>query len=78
MPPLLAVPASAVVYGPEEQPYVFIQEGAAYVQRRVRLGLTQDGWVEVLSGLELGQFVVTQGAYELFYRQFTRQFQAED
>lgn len=77
-PPALAMPASGVVYGPDEQSYVFVQEGAAYVQRSVRLGPPQDGWVEVLSGLEQGQSVVTQGAYELFYRQFSQQFKAED
>jgi membrane fusion protein (multidrug efflux system) len=77
-PPTLAMPASAVVYDPDEQPHVFVQEGASYVQRDVRLGRTTDGWVEVLSGLEQGQSVVTQGAYELFYRQFSQQFKVED
>jgi RND family efflux transporter MFP subunit len=77
-PPTLAMPASAVVYGPDEQPHVFVREGASYVQHDVRLGRTMDGWVEVLSGLEPRQSVVTQGAYELFYRQFSQQFQVED
>jgi RND family efflux transporter MFP subunit len=74
----LAVPASAVVYDAQERPYVFIEEKGAYQQRGVTLGLTQDGWVQVPSGIEQGDSVVTQGAYELYYRQFTRQFKVED
>ncbi len=74
----VAVPASAVVYGPDEQAYVFVQEAGKYAQRSVRLGISQDGWVEVLSGVEPGETVVTQGAYELFYREFRKQFKVED
>lgn len=74
----LAVPSSAVVYSADEQPSVFVHDGTAYAQRNVRLGSSQDGWVEVLSGLEPGQSVVTEGAYELFYRQFTQQYKPED
>jgi RND family efflux transporter MFP subunit len=74
----LAVPASAVVYDSQERPYVFIEKNGTYQQRGVTLGLTQEGWVQVLSGLEQGVTVVTQGAYELYYRQFTRQFKVED
>lgn len=77
-PSALAVPSSAIVYGEGEQPYVFIAEEGTYRQREVHLGLTQDGWVEVLSGLEPGQSVVSQGAYELFYRRFSQQFKVED
>jgi RND family efflux transporter MFP subunit len=74
----LAVPASAIVYDPEERPYLFVQKEGAYEPRRVQLGLGQNGWVGVLSGLEATQSVVTQGAYELFYRQFNQQFKVED
>jgi multidrug efflux system membrane fusion protein len=74
----LAVPESAIVYDVQEQPYVFVQQDGTYERHSVRLGLTQEGWVEVLSGLERGQSVVTQGGYELFYREFNRQFKVED
>ncbi len=74
----LAVPRSAIVYGSQEQPYAFVQEQGRYERRSVRLGLTQDGWVEVLSGLEKGQAVVTEGAYELLHREFSSQFRVED
>ena len=74
----LTVPQSAIVYDANEQAHVFVEKDGAYESRPVRLGLTQDGWVEVLSGLQAGQPVVTQGAYELFYRQFNEQFKVED
>ena len=77
-PETLAVPESAVVYDPEERSYIFVQKDSTYEPRSVKLGLVQDGWVEVLSGLEQNQSVVTQGAYELFYRQFSEQFKVQD
>ena len=77
-PETLAVPESAIVYDAEERPYLFVQKDGVYEPHSVRLGLIQDGWVEVLSGLEQNQSVVTQGAYELFYRRFNEQFKVED
>jgi multidrug efflux pump subunit AcrA (membrane-fusion protein) len=77
-PKALAVPESAIVYDAEEHPYLFVLKDAGYEPHNVRLGLIQDGWVEVVSGLEQNQSVVTQGAYELFYRQFNEQFKVQD
>jgi RND family efflux transporter MFP subunit len=77
-PEILAVPESAIVYDAQERSYLFIQKERVYEPRPVRLGLIQDGWVEVLSGLEPGQSVVTKGAYELFHRRFNKQFKVQD
>jgi membrane fusion protein (multidrug efflux system) len=77
-PLALAVPDSAIVYDARERPSVFVRRDGTYERRSVQLGLTQDGWAEVLSGLKEGESVVTQGAYELFYREFTQQFKAGD
>ena len=77
-PGILAVPASAVVYDAKERPYVFVRKGSDFEARQVRLGMSQDGWVAVLSGLEKDQWVVTRGAYELFYRKFYKQFKVQD
>jgi RND family efflux transporter MFP subunit len=77
-PETLAVPESAIVYDEEERPYLFVEKNGAYEPHRVRLGLIQDGWAEVLSGLEQDEVVVTQGAYELFYRRFNEQFKVQD
>jgi RND family efflux transporter MFP subunit len=77
-PDVLAVPESAIVYDSQDHPYLFISENGAYQRRSVELGLAQDGWVQVLSGLDQSQPVVTRGAYELFYRRFNEQFKPED
>jgi RND family efflux transporter MFP subunit len=74
----LAVPESALVYGPEEHPYVFIFEKGSCLKRSVRPGLIQHGWVEILSGVEKDQTVVAEGGYELLYRDFNRKFKVED
>jgi len=77
-PGILAVPASAIVYDTKERPYLFVRRGSDYEVRQVRLGMIQDGWVEVLSGLKKEQLVVTRGAYQLFYRRFYKQFKVQD
>jgi len=77
-PDALAVPESAIVYDSQEHPYLFVSKDSDYVPLSIQVGLEQDGWVEVLSGLEQGQLVVTQGAYELFYRKFNKQFKVQD
>jgi RND family efflux transporter MFP subunit len=77
-PEALTVPESAIVYDSDEHPYLFIHKDGTYELHSVQLGMVQDGWVEVLSGLEQNQSVVTQGAYELFYRQFNEQFKVQD
>ncbi len=74
----LTVPQSAIVYDSKERPYLIIEKDGTYKPHRVRLGLRQGGWVETLSGLKQDQAVVTKGAYELFYREFTRQFKVQD
>jgi RND family efflux transporter MFP subunit len=77
-PDTLAVPESAIVYDSQEHPYLFVRQDSSYEPISIQVGLEQDGWVEVLSGLKQDQFVVTQGAYELFYRQFNEQFKVQD
>lgn len=74
----LAVPQRAIVYDSTERPYVFVRQAGDYKARPVKLGLIQDGWVEVIEGLEPDQPVVTRGAFELFHRQFNQQFTVPD
>ncbi|VAW40861.1 hypothetical protein MNBD_DELTA03-1840 [hydrothermal vent metagenome] len=74
----LTVPRSAVVYGVRDRPYLIIKKGGTYKPHRVRLGLRQRGRVEILSGLHQNQTIVTKGSYELFYKEFTRQFKVQD
>lgn len=74
----LAVPESAIVYDKQEHPYLFVRHGDTYKSHKVKLGLVQDGWAEVLSGVGKDQQVVTQGAFELYYRQFNKEFKVRD
>ncbi len=58
-----AVPDSAVV-DDGGRPVVFVQTtGESFARRPVRLGVREAGYVHVLEGLELGERVVTLGAY---------------
>jgi len=77
-PDTLAVPESAIVYDSQEHAYLFLSKDGAYEPLSIQVGQEQDGWVEVPSGLEKDQLVVTQGAYELFYRKFNEQFKVQD
>jgi len=74
----LAIPESAIVYDDQEQPFVFVGKDNDYVRRGIQTGLEQDGWVEVISGLQPDQLVVVRGAYELFSRKFNEQFKVQD
>lgn len=74
----LAVPESAIVYDEEQRPLLFVTKNGSYQPQRVELGLQQDGWVEIVKGVESQQAVVTLGAYELFYNRFTEQFKVPD
>ena len=60
-PAVLTVPRSAVIQtGPEAVVYID-QEGGAYAQTPVKIGHRGDSLVEILSGLNAGDKVVTNG-----------------
>jgi Cu(I)/Ag(I) efflux system membrane fusion protein len=60
-PAVLTVPRSAVIQtGPEAVVYVD-QEGGAYAQAPVKIGRRGDSLVEIISGLNAGDKVVTNG-----------------
>jgi RND family efflux transporter MFP subunit len=62
---VLAVPQSAVV-DDNGQPVVYVQRsGEAFERRPVALGVRDDGWVEVRSGVAAGERVVSRGAYQV-------------
>jgi membrane fusion protein, heavy metal efflux system len=65
LPNVLAIPASALV---EEQGvfYVYVQtEGESFQKREVKLGANDGQHVQVLSGVNEGERVVTKGAYQI-------------
>lgn len=75
---VLAVPESAIVYDQNETPYVFFKGAGGYKRQQVKTGLVSDGWVEIVSGVNEGDSVVVQGAYELFYRDFSKLYKVAD
>jgi RND family efflux transporter MFP subunit len=77
-PDALAVPRSAVVYDLDERPWVFVDTGQGYERKVVTLGVIRAETVEVLSGIDGTEPVVTQGAYELYYRDFDRSYRPKD
>lgn len=60
----LGVPSAAILNRGGKSVVFVAQDGRA-VQREVQAGLQNDGWTEVLSGLEAGESVVTEGQSQL-------------
>lgn len=61
---LLACPKSAV-QEMDGKPVVFVRKGEGYEERHLKLGVDSEKYYEVLSGLESGEEVVTQGSLML-------------
>lgn len=74
----VTVPAPAVVRDADDHPSVYVGRSAPYVRRPVTAGVEGDGWIEITSGLESGEPVVTEGAYELHWAEFAEKFKMED
>ena len=74
----LAVPPSSIVRDERERAYIFVKDSSGYHKRPVKTGIFSGGWVEVLSGIREKDEVVTQGAYELFYRNFNKIYKVAD
>lgn len=48
------------------RPYVFVQRsGESFFKRRVEVGVTDGEWVEIRSGVEPGERVVTEGGFDV-------------
>ncbi len=62
--PVLMVPEAAVLDDQGEK-FVFVRQGDVFQPKKLVLGPKQDGFFEVLSGLNEGEEVVTQGSYTL-------------
>ncbi len=60
----LAVPSASVLVRAGKSAVFVAQEGQA-AAREVQTGLQNDGWTEILSGLDAGETVVTEGQTQL-------------
>jgi membrane fusion protein, heavy metal efflux system len=62
----LAVPADGVVREGDGTMSVWVTtDSRRFSKRTVSIGLRQDGWVQILDGLQPGETVVTEGAVYL-------------
>jgi RND family efflux transporter MFP subunit len=62
---LLAVPRQAVTEI-NTRPYVFVQvDGEHFEKRAVQLGRSDGPWLQVISGVQGGERVVTRGGYDI-------------
>jgi multidrug efflux pump subunit AcrA (membrane-fusion protein) len=70
---VLAVPVSAVLRDAQNQPLVYVEaQPGEFAQRIVTLGVQQDDQVEILSGLNAGESVVSEGS---IFLQFASTYQ---
>ncbi len=72
------VPPGAVVMDREDEPLVFVGEDPPYQPRPVIIGERRPDAVEILSGLQAGEPIVVEGAYELYWAEFSKNFKVED
>jgi multidrug efflux pump subunit AcrA (membrane-fusion protein) len=61
----LGVPSAAVLVR-GGRPVVFVARDGVAAAREIETGLQNDGWTEILSGLEPGEPVVTEGQTQLY------------
>ena len=65
----ITVPVASVLRNTENQPYLYVQTGSNQFGRRmVDIGETQDGRVEILSGLSVGEKIVADGSLFLQFQ----------
>jgi cobalt-zinc-cadmium efflux system membrane fusion protein len=60
----LVVPVEAVL-DDKNRTIIFLKHDGAYVPRAVQTGMRDKGYIEILSGLEQGDEVVTRGNFQL-------------
>lgn len=72
------VPPGALVMDREDEPLVFVGEDPPYEPRPVIIGERKPDAVEILSGLQVGEHLVVEGAYELYWAEFSKNFKVED
>ena len=56
----LAVPASAILYGPDGASVQVVQDGRVVITRHVKIGVRADGLVEITEGAAEGDIVIAR------------------
>ena len=69
IPKAITVPVASVLRNTENQPFVYVQTGATQFSRQmVDIGETQEGRIQILSGLSAGEKVVADGSLFLQFQ----------
>ncbi len=69
IPKAITVPVASVLRNTENQPFVYVQTDATQFSRRmVEIGETQEGRIQILSGLSAGEKVVADGSLFLQFQ----------
>ena len=61
----LAVPEEAIVRDNDHSLIYVMLEGETFQRREVELGIRDNGWIEVVSGVSEGERIATRGAYAI-------------
>jgi membrane fusion protein, heavy metal efflux system len=70
---ILTVPVAAVLHDAQNEPFVYVeQEPDKFAQRQVKVGAQQGGSVEIVSGIQAGDRVVSDGS---IFLQFANSYQ---
>ena len=62
---VVAIPEGSLVLREDQQTVFVVADGNKVVQKVLKLGQASGGWVEVLSGVNEGEKIVTAGTHKL-------------
>ncbi len=74
----LCLPERCVVKDEENHYFVFVKSGKGCEIRKIDLGLTSGGMIEIRSGVKEGELVLDKGAYELYHKNFNKTYKVAD
>jgi len=74
----VAVPETAIARDDAGHAFVFVRDTNKWRKQQVRIGLRDQAWVEIRTGLHAGEAVATTGVYEMLYRDFSSTYHAPD
>jgi len=76
--PALAVPERAIAMDDRGQAYAFVKTAQGWHKQRIKTGLHDHDWVEIVTGLKESEQVAVENTYEMLYRDFSKMYRAPD
>ncbi len=74
----LAIPKSSIIYDQNDTAFIYLKVNNEYQKKKVAVGLTSNDWTEITSGITENDEVVIEGAYELYYENFSKSYKVPD